>query len=659
VPQIQFMLQMSSIDTIFTSTMTMLLLSCVAVWSAAGDDAAGAAPQIRARRPKVFGRRAKVTVRWSGVNSPSGEEWISAWSPPDFPVPVKMLPTNASSRWHEGHGELAFDILNIRLPLMFRLTSSHPTFDRIQHSKVMSLLPQAGDTCLDASFATHELLSSFTTPLDKGKVLAESNMIYPDSLPMQLHTSATSNPGELQIMFVDNSSLTPQVRYGYRELDELAIGSSIGYSLEDLKACNTSDHTAIERFIDPGHIHKVLLRGLVPGKPLYYSVGHVGAPAVNMSPIQRHAGALPASSEEVKILYLADQGAGPARADELFGALDSEGTAISRENAGPSSGGRLVLENLLHFERERLPHYNMVLHNGDISYGCGEGWLHEEYSTMIEPLAAAMPFMVSMGNHEFDHSTSAWPTPSVRASWGKGEFDEDSGGECGILYRKRWQMPEGTSSVMNKNLDSDMEDFSAFYSFDSGPIHFSVLSTEHDFTNASVQHLWLQRDLSAVNRSRTPWVVVMSHRPVYNGGLATSGLMGRMQQDLEPLFIMHNVDVVLTAHVHTYVRMCAMRLGKCVPSNESAPVYIVDGSAGSYTAGGWPNITGEGRSCPLPTAFEAPIVAGDCMWGWSRLVANRTSLLWEHLRWKDGTISDSITLQKPTPSPHDVLELIV
>ena len=31
-------------------------------------------------------------------------------------------------------------------------------------------------------------------------------------------------------------------------------------------------------------------------------------------------------------------GAGPARADEIGGAMDSEGLAINRENSGPKSG---------------------------------------------------------------------------------------------------------------------------------------------------------------------------------------------------------------------------------------------------------------------------------------------------------------------------------
>ena len=126
----------------------------------------------------------------------------------------------------------------------------------------------------------------------------------------------------------------------------------------------------------------------------------------------------------MKVLYVADMGAGPARADEVGGSYDSEGLAINRENSGPKSGGerqnksatnklpalhashasttvvdllwshcpvtvisgRLVVEGLL--KREDLSEYNMVLHNGDLSYACGESILHEEFGTLIEPIAS-------------------------------------------------------------------------------------------------------------------------------------------------------------------------------------------------------------------------------------------------------------------------------
>ena len=54
-----------------------------------------------------------------------------------------------------------------------------------------------------------------------------------------------------------------------------------------------------------------------------------------------------------------------------------QGLAINRENSGPKSGGRLVVASLLKHEVDNLAGYSAVLHNGDVTYACGEGWLYE------------------------------------------------------------------------------------------------------------------------------------------------------------------------------------------------------------------------------------------------------------------------------------------
>ena len=53
------------------------------------------------------------------------------------------------------------------------------------------------------------------------------------------------------------------------------------------------------------------------------------------------------------------------------------------------------------------------------------------------------------------------------------------------------------------------------YSYDQSLVHVVVLSTEHDMADGSPQHTWLEKDLAAVNRTVTPWIVVEMHRPLY------------------------------------------------------------------------------------------------------------------------------------------------
>ena len=93
---------------------------------------------------------------------------------------------------------------------------------------------------------------------------------------------------------------------------------------------------------------------------------------------------------------------------------------------------------------------------------------------------------------------------------------------------------------------------------------------------------------------------------------------------------------------HSYVRTCALRRGACTPDG-TGPVYIVDGTAGAYTGGG-----NQGRSCtqPKPPFTDKAVLAKDCMWGWSTLSVNATTLEWVHKRWDTGDVSDSLKLSK-------------
>jgi hypothetical protein len=59
-----------------------------------------------------------------------------------------------------------------------------------------------------------------------------------------------------------------------------------------------------------------------------------------------------------------------------------------------------------------------------------------------------------------------------------------------------------------------------FHSFDAGLIHFALVSSEvymsvqaHSALLAVEQAEWLERDLAAVNRSATPWVLLGAPDP--------------------------------------------------------------------------------------------------------------------------------------------------
>lgn len=63
---------------------------------------------------------------------------------------------------------------------------------------------------------------------------------------------------------------------------------------------------------------------------------------------------------------------------------------------------------------------------------------------------------------------------------------------------------------------------SAFHSFNLGPLHVVMFSSEayfylspHGLPMLPEAFAWLEADLAGLNRTATPWVAVMAHRPLY------------------------------------------------------------------------------------------------------------------------------------------------
>jgi hypothetical protein len=59
-----------------------------------------------------------------------------------------------------------------------------------------------------------------------------------------------------------------------------------------------------------------------------------------------------------------------------------------------------------------------LLHIGDISYARGTGMIWDAFMTQIQSMAVRVPYMVSIGNHEYDHETRGEKDPSDAPSPG-------------------------------------------------------------------------------------------------------------------------------------------------------------------------------------------------------------------------------------------------
>jgi hypothetical protein len=173
-----------------------------------------------------------------------------------------------------------------------------------------------------------------------------------------------------------------------------------------------------------------------------------------------------------------------------------------------------------------------------------------------------------------------------------------------------------------------------WYSFDVGPIHIIYFSTEHDFRRSSIQYAWLEQDLRSVNRSRTPWLIVGSHRPMYASirdnphDFDYIALM--LQIHLEPLFYRYHVDLNLFAHRHSYDRTCPMYQQRCVSDGITHVLIGMAGQdidSGEYTGAEWS-------------------IYHDEAYGYAQLWANRTYLKFTYYHDADDAIADEFVLNK-------------
>lgn len=79
------------------------------------------------------------------------------------------------------------------------------------------------------------------------------------------------------------------------------------------------------------------------------------------------------------------------------------------------------------------------------------------------------------------------------------------------------------------------------YVTDSGP--FGSVGNYSD-TKTYQQYQWLAEDLAKVDRCKTPWIIAMSHRPMYSTN--TASFMTGVRAAFEELLIEHEVDAYLS-----------------------------------------------------------------------------------------------------------------
>ena len=128
----------------------------------------------------------------------------------------------------------------------------------------------------------------------------------------------------------------------------------------------------------------------------------------------------------------------------------------------------------------------------------------DSYASKHQHMFAQIPTMNLPGNHEIEN------------------YQKKKGDDFlpFTAYAHRYPHMMNCEACGGGGYEDEQWKANMWYSFDVGNAHIAMLSDYHDFKS---QVKWLDRDLAAVDRSQTPWVIVNVHAPVFNSNNAKSG----------------------------------------------------------------------------------------------------------------------------------------
>jgi len=159
----------------------------------------------------------------------------------------------------------------------------------------------------------------------------------------------------------------------------------------------------------------------------------------------------------------------------------------------------------------------------------------------------------------------------------------------------------------------------AYYSFEYGSAYIIVISAYSNMDPDSTQYNWLSAELESVDRTRTPWLLISMHVPIYNTfDLHHHDLqIVAAREHVQPLLIEHKANMIFSGHIHAY-----QRTGNIIEDavrHPHGPIHITIGAGG--------------RACNAPFQHEIAeewIEQRDAtMYGYGKFqIHNRTDAEW-------------------------------
>ena len=301
---------------------------------------------------------------------------------------------------------------------------------------------------------------------------------------------------------------------------------------------NTQTIAATDKgFTDDGsttYIHEATLTGLIPNTKYEYRVGYGMDRRSDWYPL------------------------------ETDGAGEYEVLIYPDSQSGDYSGWEEIVKN----SAKRNPGAALYISMGDLVDNGEQAYQWRTWLDSIKPLSARIPLAPTLGNHEM--YTLEWKMREPRA------------------YLNYFDVPNNGNATFDRR----------YYSYDYGDVHYVVLDTQlyesthednHDVHHPDlydVQVQWLRQDLVSNTKK---WTVVLMHRDPFQYAFDRPGASRAAGFDEEgvlfmPIFDEFHVDLVLSAHLHSYRNRGHVRNFE---RDASGPLYILTGIAGDARRPNW------------------------------------------------------------------------
>jgi predicted phosphodiesterase len=294
------------------------------------------------------------------------------------------------------------------------------------------------------------------------------------------------------------------------------------------------------------------------GTDTTYSLGSVTVPE-NNSTANQHIYTITGLTPNTTYYYqVADATNGVYGTGSFITAPDNSATNVKFLALGDTRTNPFALDNVMQemsnvYKNVDHEYQRFAIHAGDWVSSDGESnWTAEWFDptkTDIVTFTANTPINGVKGNHE------------------------DNGGYS-QFFPKYFPFPY---QYMAANPSNPAQFNSFFWSFDYGPVHFTLADQYTTYTPGSPQYNWLVSDLANTTK---PWKILMFHEPGWNAGTHTNNVTA--QQVFDALVKQYNVDVVYMGHSHNYARCevynSAMANGDSIVPNVP---YVTSGAGGA------------------------------------------------------------------------------